>query len=255
MSDSGGTSGASSRETRVAIVTGGSRGIGRSVVERLGADGFAVVVGYAANEAEASAAVAAVTDAGGRAIAVAGDIADEAAVAGLFDQAERAFGGVDVVVNAAGLLLLAPLADLDLAVLDRILRTNVRGAFAVDQQAVRRLRPGGSIVNFSSSVLSRILPAYTAYAASKAAVEAMTFILAHELRGRDITVNAVAPGPTATEMFLEGKDEELIARFANAVPMQRLGTPADIAPVVSFLVGLEGHWINGQTIRVNGGII
>ena len=255
MSDSGGTSGASSRETRVAIVTGGSRGIGRSVVERLGADGFAVVVGYAANEAEASAAVAAVTDADGRAIAVAGDIADEAAVAGLFDQAERAFGGVDVVVNAAGLLLLAPLADLDLAVLDRILRTNIRGTFAVDQQAVRRLRPGGSIVNFSSSVLSRILPAYTAYAASKAAVEAMTFILAHELRGRDITVNAVAPGPTATEMFLEGKDEELIARFANAVPMQRLGTPADIAPVVSFLVGLEGHWINGQTIRVNGGII
>jgi 3-oxoacyl-[acyl-carrier protein] reductase len=255
MSDSGATSGATSRETRVAIVTGGSRGIGRSVVDRLGADGFAVVVGYAANEAEASAAVAAVTDAGGRAIAVAGDIADEAAVAGLFDQAERAFGGVDVVVNAAGLLLLAPLADLDLAVLDRILRTNIRGTFVVDQQAVRRLRPGGSIVNFSSSVLNRILPAYTAYAASKAAVEAMTFILAHELRGRDITVNAVAPGPTATEMFLEGKDEELIARFANAVPMQRLGTPADIAPVVSFLVSLEGHWINGQTIRVNGGII
>jgi 3-oxoacyl-[acyl-carrier protein] reductase len=255
MSDSGATSGATSRETRVAIVTGGSRGIGRSVVDRLGADGFAVVVGYAANEAEASAAVAAVTDAGGRAIAVAGDIADEAAVAGLFDQADRAFGGVDVVVNAAGLLLLAPLADLDLAVLDRILRTNIRGTFVVDQQAVRRLRPGGSIVNFSSSVLNRILPAYTAYAASKAAVEAMTFILAHELRGRDITVNAVAPGPTATEMFLEGKDEELIARFANAVPMQRLGTPADIAPVVSFLVSLEGHWINGQTIRVNGGII
>jgi 3-oxoacyl-[acyl-carrier protein] reductase len=255
MSDSGVTPGATSRETRVAIVTGGSRGIGRSVVERLGSDGFAVVVGYAANEAEASAAVAAVTDGGGRAIAVAGDIADEGAVADLFDQAERAFGGVDVVVNAAGLLLLAALADLDLAVLDRVMRTNIRGTFVVDQQAVRRLRPGGSIVNFSSSVLNRILPAYTAYAASKAAVEAMTFILAHELRGRDITVNAVAPGPTATEMFLEGKDEELIARFANAVPMERLGTPADIAPVVSFLVGPEGHWINGQTIRVNGGII
>ena len=255
MSDSDPRAAGAAPAQRVAVVTGGSRGIGRTVVERLGSDGFAVVVGYAANKAEASAAVAAVTDAGSRAIAVAADIADEAAVADLFDQAEHAFGGVDVVVNAAGLLSLAPLADLDLAILDRILRTNVRGTFVVDQQAVRRLRPGGSIVNFSSSVLNRVLPTYTAYAASKAAVEAMTFILAHETRGRDITVNAVAPGPTATDMFLEGKDEELLARFAAAVPMERLGTPADIAPVVAFLVSQEGHWINGQTIRVNGGII
>ena len=158
------------------------------------------------------------------------------------------------VVNAAGLMSLAPLADFDLAVLDRMHRTNIRGTFVVNQQAARRVRPGGAIINFSSSVIGRVLPTYTGYAASKAAVEAMTFILAHELRGRDITVNAVAPGPTATDMFLEGKGEEFLTQLADAVPLQRLGTPAYIAPVVAFLASPAGHSINGQTIRVNGGI-
>ena len=146
------------------------------------------------------------------------------------------------------------LADFDLAILDRMHRTNIRGTFIVNQQAARRVRPGGAIINFSSSVIGRVLPTYTGYAASKAAVEAMTFILAHELRGRDITVNAVAPGPTSTDMFLKGKDEKLLSQLANAVPLQRLGAPADIAPVVAFLASPAGHWINGQTIRVNGGI-
>jgi 3-oxoacyl-[acyl-carrier protein] reductase len=240
---------------RVAIVTGGSRGIGRSVVRRLAGDGLSVVVVYASNQAEANAAVAEAEAQEAKAIAVAADVADERAVAGLFDQAEQTFGGVDVVVNAAGLMLLAPLADLDLDDLDRMYRTNVRGTFAVGQQAARRVRAGGSIINFSSSVLGRVLPTYTGYAATKAAVEAMTFILAHELRGRDITVNAVAPGPTTTDMFLEGKDEALLARLASAVPLERLGAPGDIAPVVSFLASPEGHWVNGQTVRVNGGII
>jgi 3-oxoacyl-[acyl-carrier protein] reductase len=162
---------------------------------------------------------------------------------------------VDVVVNAVGLMSLARLADLDLGVLDRMLRTNVRGTFVVNQQAARRVRPGGAIVNFSSSVLGRVLPGYAGYAASKAAVEAMTFILAHELRGRDVTANAIAPGPTATDMFLEGKDEDTLSRLASAVPLERLGPPADIAPTVAFLASLSGHWINGQTIRVNGGMI
>ena len=242
-------------EPRVAIVTGGSRGIGRNVVQRLAADGYSVVVGYGSNHVEADAAVAEAEAAGAKAAAVAADVAGEDAVARLFDQAEEAFGGVDVVVNAAGVMSLAPLADFDLAVLDRMLRTNIRGTFVVDQQAARRVRAGGTIINFSSSVLGRVLPAYTGYAASKAAVEAMTFILAHELRGRDVTVNAVAPGPTATDLFLEGKDQELLDRLANAVPLERLGVPADIAPVVAFLASPEGHWINGQTIRVNGGII
>ena len=183
------------------------------------------------------------------------DVADEHAIEELFDLTEHTFGGVDVVVHAAGVMFLALLVDLDLSVLDAQLRTNIRGTFVVDQQAARRLRPGGSILNFSSSVIGRVLPTYTAYAASKGAVEAMTFILAHELRGRDITVNAVAPGPTATALFREGKDEETIARLANAVPLQRLGTPTDIAEVVAVLTSPAGHWINGQTIRVNGGII
>ena len=240
---------------RVAIVTGGSRGIGRSVVRHLAVVGFSVVVGYASNQGEAASAVSDAEARGVKAIAVAADVADELAVADLFDQAEEAFGGIDVVVNAAGVMSLAPLDDFDLSVLDRMLRTNIRGTFVVDQQAARRVRPAGAIINFSSSVLGRVLPSYTGYAASKAAVEAMTFILAHELRGRDVTVNAVAPGPTATDMFLEGKDQTLLDRLANAVPLERLGIPADIAPAVAFLVSPEGHWINGQTLRVNGGII
>ena len=239
---------------RVAIVTGGSRGIGRSVVEELTGEGLAVVVGYAARHAEAKETVAAAEAKGGQAIAMPADVADEGAVSKLFDAAEHTFGGVDIVVNAAGVMYLAPLADFDLGVLDRMLRTNVRGTFVVNQQAARRVRPGGAIVNFSSSVIGRILPTYTGYAASKAAVEAMTFILAHELRGRGVTANAVAPGPTATDMFLEGKDEDALSRFANAVPLERLGTPADIAAVVAFLASPSGQWINGQTVRVNGGI-
>jgi 3-oxoacyl-[acyl-carrier protein] reductase len=239
---------------RVAIVTGGSRGIGRRVAEELAGEGLAVVVGYTASHAGANEAVAAAEAMGAQAIAMSADVADEGAVSRLFDAAESSFGGVDVVVNAAGVMSLAPLADFDLGVLDRMLRTNVRGTFVVNQQAARRVRPGGAIVNFSSSVIGRALPAYTGYAASKAAVEAMTFILAHELRGRDVTANAVAPGPTATDMFLEGKDEDALSRFASAVPLERLGTPADIAGVVAFLASPAGHWINGQTIRVNGGI-
>jgi len=240
---------------RVAIVTGGSRGIGRSVAAHLAGDGYSVVVAYASNQGEADAAVAEAEARGAKAIAVAADIADEQAAARLFDRAEETFGGIDVVVNAAGVMSLAPLADFDLAVLDRMLRTNIRGTFVVDQQAARRVRPAGAIINFSSSVLGRVLPTYTGYAASKAAVEAMTFILAHELRGRDVTVNAVAPGPTATDMFLEGKDQQLLDRLANAVPLERLGLPGDIAPLVAFLASPAGHWINGQTVRVNGGII
>ena len=157
-------------------------------------------------------------------------------------------------MHAAGRMVLAPLAELDLDVLDAVHRTNIRGTFVTNQQAARRLRPGGSIVNFSTSVLGTSFPEYSAYAASKGAVEAMTLILARELRGRDVTVNAVAPGPTATDLFFEGKDEQQIARLADAVPLQRLGTPGDIAELVAFLTSAAGHWVNGQNIRVNGGL-
>ncbi|MFI6554208.1 SDR family oxidoreductase [Streptomyces griseus] len=239
---------------RVAVVTGGSRGIGRESAERLAADGFAVVVNYAGNRTEAEAAVAAITAAGAEAFAQQADVADEVAVAALFDAAEETFGGVDVVVHAAGVMALAPLAELELDTLDRMHRTNIRGTFVVDQQAARRLREGGAIINFSSSVLSLALPGYTAYAATKGAVEAMTLILARELRGRDVTVNAVAPGPTATALFLDGKDEETVARMAAQPPLERLGTPQDIAEVVSFLAG-PARWVNGQVLRANGGIV
>jgi 3-oxoacyl-[acyl-carrier protein] reductase len=230
-----------SENRRVAVVTGGSRGIGRATVRRFAADGFAVVVNYAGATGEAQAAVAEVTAAGGQAIAVQADVADEQAVSALFDEAESTYSGVDVVVNAAGRMKLAPLADLDLADLDAMHRTNIRGAFVVSQQAARRLRPGGALILFSTSVVGRPLPDYGAYTASKSAVEALAVILAKEFRGRDLTVNAVAPGPTATDLFLEGKDEQLLARLAAEPPMERLGTPEDIASVVSFLAGPDGR--------------
>ncbi|GGP64755.1 SDR family oxidoreductase [Saccharothrix coeruleofusca] len=239
---------------RVAIVTGGSRGIGRESAERLAADGFAVVVVYGGNEQEARSAVDAITARGGQAIAVRADVADETAVAAVFDAAEETFGGVDAVVHAAGVMVLSPVAELDLDALDRMHRTNIRGTFVVAQQAARRVRRGGAIITFSTSVLGLALPGYAAYAASKGAVEAITLILARELRGRDITVNAVAPGPTATALFLDGKDEETIAKLAAQPPLERLGTPADIAEVVSFLAG-PARWVNGQVLRANGGIV
>ncbi|GLW09510.1 3-ketoacyl-ACP reductase [Microtetraspora sp. NBRC 13810] len=238
---------------RVAIVTGGSRGIGRETARRLAADGQAVVIVYASDDAAAGEAVKELTAAGGTALAVRADVADETAVADLFDTVEREFGGVDVLVHAAGTMVLAPLADLDLADLDRMHRVNIRGTFVVNQQAARRLRRGGAIVNFSTSVRRTMLPGYSAYVASKGAVESISLILARELRGRDVTVNAVAPGPTATDLFLHGKDEETVARFAKGSPMERLGTPGDIAEVVSLLAG-PGRWINGQTVYVNGGL-
>ncbi|HEY5835525.1 SDR family oxidoreductase [Streptomyces sp.] len=246
--------GGTSAEPRVAVVTGGSGGIGRTVVERLAAQGMNVVIGYAGNPARAEEAVRAVTAAGGAAIAVQADVADEAEVGALFDRAEEAYGGIDVVVHTAGIMLLAPLDDLDFADFDRMHRTNVRGTFVVDQQAARRLRSGGALINFSTSVTRIALPTYTAYAATKGAVDALTLILARELRGRDITVNAVAPGPTATPLFLDGKDQATIDRLAQATPLERLGTPEDIAELVAFLAG-PGRWVNGQVLYVNGGAI
>ncbi|MFH8484645.1 SDR family oxidoreductase [Streptomyces longisporoflavus] len=240
---------------RVAVVTGGSRGIGRAVSLQLARDGFAVVVNYARDAAAAEKTVAEIAAAGGSAISVQADVADEHAVAALFDRAEEEFGGVDVVVNCAGRLALSPIADLDLAVLDAVHRTNIRGAFVVAQQAARRLRAGGSFVGFSTSVVGTRFPAYGAYAASKAAVESLTLILARELRGRDVTVNAVAPGPTATDLFLEGKTPEQIDQLAKTPPLERLGTPEDIAGVVAFLAGPAGRWVNGQVLRANGGMV
>ena len=237
---------------RVAIVTGGSGGIGRASAARLASDGFAVVVHFHGNKARADETVAAITSDGGRAIAVGGDIADEHTASALFDAAEREFGGVDVLVHTAGIMPLSPIAQLDLDEFDRIHRINVRGTFVVDKLAAQRIRQGGAIINFSTSITRLQAPTYGAYAASKAAVEAIALILARELRGRDITVSTVAPGPTATPLFLDGKSPELIEQIAHSNPFERLGTPEDIAETVAFLAG-PARWINGQTIFVNGG--
>ena len=243
-----------STKRRVALVTGGSRGIGRAISERLAADGQAVAVIYGSDTAEADATVKTITSAGGDAFAVKADIADETAVAAAFDAVEAQYGGIDVVVNSAGIMILKPVAEFDLGDLDRMHRINIRGTFVVNQQAARRVRTGGAIINLSTSVKKLGLPTYAAYAASKGAVDAISLVLAKELRGRDITVNAVAPGPTATDLFLQDKDEATIDSMAKLNPLERLGRPADIAEVVSLLAG-AGRWINGQTIYVNGGMV
>jgi 3-oxoacyl-[acyl-carrier protein] reductase len=239
---------------RVAIVTGASGGIGRAVAVRLAQVGMAVAVHYAGNRDRAQQTADEVVAAGGRALVVTADAADEEQVATMFDRVEAEFGGVDVVVNTAGIMQLSPLAELNLDDFDRMHRTNVRGTFVVDRQAARRVRAGGAIINFSSSVVKIALPGYTAYAATKGAVDAMTLILAKEMRGRDITVNAVAPGPTATPLFLDGKPQEVLDAMKNMSPLERLGEPADIAEAVAFLAG-PARWVNGQVIYANGGVI
>ena len=240
---------------KVAIVTGASRGIGAAVAERLARDGFTVVINYAGGAAEAEAVARKIGAAGGKAITAQADVSDAQAVARMFESAEAAFGGVDVVINNAGIMKLAALADSDDALFDSQIAVNLKGTFNVLREAAKRLRGGGRIVNFSTSIVGLKLETYGVYAATKAAVEALTGILSKELRGRSITVNAVAPGPTATALFLDGKPSELIDRMAKMNPLERLGTPEDIAAAVAFLAGPDGGWINGQVLRANGGMI
>ena len=246
--------------SKVAIVTGASRGIGAAVAERLAHDGFTVVINYSGDAAPAEALARKIEGqdrgkGGGRALTAKADVGDRQAVRGLFDAAEAAFGGVDVLVNNAGIMALSTIADTDDAVFDRQINVNLKGTFNTLREAAKRLRDGGRIINFSSSVVGLLMPTYGVYAGTKAAVEAMTAILAKELRGRNITVNAVAPGPTATDLFLKGKPQEVVDHLAKLAPLERLGQPADIAATVAFLAGPDGGWINGQTLRANGGVI
>ena len=242
------------RKKRVAIVTGGSRGIGKGVAIRLADDGMAVIIVYRSNKAEAEAVVNEINAKEQTAISIQADIADETAIEQLFTSVETHWGGVDVVVNSAGIMSLGEIAGFDLEELDRLYRVNIRGTFVVNREAARRIRQGGAIVNLSSSVTKAAFPGYGPYAASKGAVDVISLILARELKGRDITVNAVAPGPIATELFLKDKDPTTIERLAKANPMERLGMPEDIAEIVAFLSGC-GRWVNGQVIYTNGGMI
>ncbi len=240
---------------KVALVTGASRGIGAAVAERLAGDGFAVVINYSRGADVAQALVAKITQAGGVARAVQADVADPAAVKALFDAAEHDHGGIDVLVNNAGIMKLAPIAKADDALFDQHVAVNLKGVFNCLREVGRRMRDGGRVVSFSSSVVGLYQPTYGIYAATKAGVEAMTNVFAKEMRGRRITVNAVAPGPTDTPLFTDGNTPEQIATIARMGPMERLGEPVDIANAVAFLAGPDGAWVNGQILRVNGGVI
>lgn len=242
-------------QAKTALVTGASRGIGAAVAKRLARDGFTVVVNYAGSAQAAENVVRDIESAGGRAISAQGDVSKVADVRRLFDTVEEVYGGMDVLVNNAGVMQLAPIAELTEEDYDRLFDINVKGSFNTMREAARRLRNGGRVVNFSSSVVGLLQPGYAAYAATKAAIEAATMVLARELRGREITVNSIAPGPTATDLFLNGKSDELIDRLAKLSPLERLGTPEDIAAAVAFLVGSDGAWINGQVLRANGGVV
>jgi 3-oxoacyl-[acyl-carrier protein] reductase len=240
---------------QVAIVTGASRGIGAAVAKRLAQDGFTVVVNYAGSAQAAEAVVGEIVAAGGKAISAQADVSKTADARRLFDAAEQVYGGVDVLVNNAGIMNLATVAEFKDDEFDRLFDVNVKGSFNTMREAAKRLRNGGRVINFSSSVVGLLQPSYGPYAATKAAIEAATVVLARELRGRQISVNAVAPGPTATDLFLTGKSDELVDRLAKLAPLERLGTPEDIAAAVAFLAGPDGAWINGQVLRANGGII
>lgn len=240
---------------RCAIVTGASGGIGAVVAERLGQNGIAVVLNYSGNGGPADELADKIKGSGGGAIVYKADVSDPTAVKAMFDAAEAAFGGVDILVNCAGIMKLAPLTESDDALVDAHLAINLKGTINTLREAGLRLRSGGRIVNFSSSVVGLYQPTYGIYAATKAAVEALTHVLAKQLGERRITVNAVAPGPIATHLFLDDKDQATIDKIAKSAPLGRLGDPADIASVVAFLAGTDGAWVNGQVLRINGGVI
>jgi 3-oxoacyl-[acyl-carrier protein] reductase len=241
-----------SNHPKSAIVTGASRGIGQAIAQRLAADGFAVIVNYAGDEAAAQVTVDAIRAAGGQARAVQADVSKAEDVAALFDTARRQFGRVDVVVSNGGVMKVAPIAQMSAHDFDRMVAVNLRGTFLLMAEAARHLGRDGRFIALSSSVIAKHAPGYGPYAASKAGVETLVQVFAQELRGRGISVNAVAPGPVATELFMNGKSDAVIEQIVKQAPLERIGQPGDIAEAVSFLAG-PGGWVNGQVLRVNGG--
>lgn len=242
-------------QPRAAIVTGASRGIGAAIAKRLAAEGFAIAINFAGNAAAADEVRQSIEDRGGKAILFKADVSDPVAVARLFAATEAAFGTIDVVVNNAGIMKLAAIADTDDALFDGHVAVNLKGSFNVLREAAKRVRDGARIVSLSSSVVGLYFPGYAVYAATKAGVEAMTRVLVKELRGRNVTVNAIAPGPTGTALFLDGKPQSVVDELKHLSPLERIGLPEDIANAVAFLAGPDGAWVNGQVLRVNGGVI
>ncbi|WP_341917577.1 SDR family oxidoreductase [Polaromonas sp. YR568] len=240
---------------KVALVTGSSRGIGAATAKRLAADGFRVTVNCVANRDLAAAVVRDIQAAGGEAIWEQADVSDPRAVRRLFDANDKAFGGIDVVVSNAGIMRLAPMRDMTDEDFNRMMDVNLKGSFYVMREAARRVRDGGRIISLSSSITQLRSPTYGPYAASKAAQELYANVLAKELEGRMISVNAMAPGLVNTTLFTDGKTPAQIAGFAQRTPHKRLGEPADIAGVISLLCSTDGGWVNGQTVFANGGVV
>lgn len=243
------------KSSGTALVTGASGGIGSVVALRLAADGFAVAAHYGGKSQEADKVVAEIKSKGGKAVALKADVADPTEVQALFRSARDGLGPIHAVVHTAGIMPLATIESGDLALFDRVIAINLRGTFIVLSEAAKAVEGGGRIIAFSSSVVAKAFPTYGAYVASKAGVEGLVHVLANELRGRNITVNAVAPGPVATPLFLNGKTPAHIDELRKLAPLERLAGPEDIAPVVAFLAGPDGSWVNGQVLRANGGFV
>lgn len=239
---------------KVALITGASRGIGRAVAERLAQSGASVVINYSSNSEEAQKAVAAIKAAGGNAFAIQADVGRVSEITRLFDETIKPFGKLDILVNNAGIMFVKSLAATTEADFDRIFNINVKGTYFACQQAAKRLADGGRIINFSSSTTARLLPDYSAYVGTKGAVEQITRSLSKELGVRGITVNAISPGPTETELFLTGKSKEQLEFFSKQSAFNRLGQPSDIAEIVAFLASDASRWISGQNIRANGAL-
>ncbi len=240
-------------QSKVAVVVGASGGIGSAVALRLAKDGFAIVAHYVGNPTHVDETVRSIVAIGGTAITARADVGSEDDVKALFKTALAQFGRIDVVVHTAGIMPMSKIIDGDMATFDKVIATNLRGTYLVMSQSAQHVKDGGRIIAFSSSVLAKSFPAYGPYIASKAGVEGLVKVLANELRGRNITVNAVAPGPTGTELFLQGKTENVIEELARLAPLERIGSPDDIAATVSFLAGADGRWVNAQVVRTNGG--
>lgn len=240
---------------KVAIVTGSSRGIGAATAKRLARDGYRVTVNCVVNRDLAAAVVKDIEKAGGQAIWEQADVSDPSAVARLFDANDRAFGGVDVVVNNAGIMNLAPFAKMTDEDFNRMIDVNLKGGFYVLRQAANRVRDGGRIISLSSSIIELRSPTYGPYTATKGANSYFSNILAKELAGRQISVNAIAPGLVNTTLFTNGKTPEVIDGFVQRTPHKRLGEPEDIANVIGTLCSGDGGWINGQTVFANGGVV